>query len=86
LTHISTFYASPGASSERLFLFYGTIHQGVGAHDGGGVASEGEDIRTLVIPLEEALGKIASGEIADAKTIIGLQWLKLKLLAQPAGK
>ena len=86
LTHVSTFFISPGASSERLFLFYGSIHQVAGVHDGGGVASEGEDIRTLVIPLEEALSKITSGEIADAKTIIGLQWLKLKLLAQPAGK
>jgi ADP-ribose pyrophosphatase len=86
LTFVSTFFASPGASSERLSLFYGTIHRVVGAYDGGGVASEGEDIRTLVIPLEEALGKITSGEIADAKTIIGLQWLHLKLLTQPAGR
>jgi ADP-ribose diphosphatase len=75
LKHLTTFYLSPGASTERLFLFYGTIQPLDKVALGGGNAQEGEDIRTFLVPLGAALNKIFSGEIVDAKTIIGLQWL-----------
>jgi len=42
--------------------------------------SEGEDIISLEISLEDALGKIRSGEIMDAKTIIGIYWLENQLV------
>ena len=74
------FYTSPGASSERLFLYYGTVTPTDKVAIGGGLASEGEDVRTVVMNLDEAMGKVALGEIIDAKTIIGLQWLKLRSL------
>jgi hypothetical protein len=41
--------------------------------DGGGDASEGEDIEVLELPLERALAMIGSGEIQDGKTIMLLQ-------------
>ena len=75
LRHIFTFYPSPGASSERLFLFYGNLQPMNKVANGGGETSEGEDIRILLMPLADALDKITTGEIMDAKTIIGLQWL-----------
>lgn len=78
LEHILTFYLSPGGSSERIFLYYSEISPESQVGAGGGVTAEGEDIRTVVLPVEEALAKLDAGEIVDAKTIIGLQWLRLR--------
>jgi ADP-ribose pyrophosphatase len=46
----------------------------------GGLACEDEDIKSHEFTLEEALQKIKSGEIMDAKTIIGIQWLENRQL------
>jgi ADP-ribose pyrophosphatase len=81
MTLLYTFYPSPGASSERLFLYYGTIQPAGKVADGGGNHREGEDIKTVIMSLDDALSQIASGNIVDAKTIIGLQWLKLQSLS-----
>ena len=84
LVSVMTFYLSPGASSERLFLYYGSVQAMSKVARGGGNPGEGEDIRTVVVPLDTALDKIASGAIVDAKTIVGLQWIKLKSLQSQA--
>ena len=77
LRFISKFYLSPGGTSERIWLYYASIKPTDRVGAGGGVSYEGEDIRTVVIPYQEALMKIETGDIVDAKTIIALQWLKL---------
>jgi hypothetical protein len=41
------------------------------------VAEEGEDIATVELPFEEALAMAGDGRIADAKTIMLLQWAAL---------
>jgi len=77
LEHITTFYPSPGGSSERIFLYYSEVTYEQGSYDAtGGLPCEGEDIKSHEISLEDALMKIKSGEIMDAKTIIGIQWLE----------
>ena len=77
LEHIATFYPSPGGSSEQIFLYYSEVSGETTIHNNsGGLADEGEDIMSLELSLEDALGKISSGEIIDAKTIIGLYWLE----------
>ena len=68
---------SPGADTERLTLFLGLI-EGPAAGDGGGLHAEGEDIEVLRLPFAGALDMVASGQIADAKTIILLQYAALK--------
>jgi nudix-type nucleoside diphosphatase (YffH/AdpP family) len=78
LQHISTFYLSPGGISERIFLFYARVSTTQRVSVGGGLAAEGENIRVVTLPLQEALHRLQSGRILDAKTIIGLQWLKLQ--------
>lgn len=80
LQHISTFYLSPGGASERIYLYYAQVSPKNHVSRGGGVINEGEDIHTLVMPVLTALRKITTGEIVDAKTIIGLQWLQLHKL------
>jgi nudix-type nucleoside diphosphatase (YffH/AdpP family) len=75
---ITTFYVSPGGSSERIFLYYVEVKSADRIAPGGGVPAEGEDIQLVELTLAEALTAVSSGEIMDAKTIIGLMWLKDK--------
>lgn len=77
--HVATFYLSPGGSSERVILFYGEVDDGLRVSDGGGVATEGEDIAARRLPLDDLDGVLARREIADAKTLVGLLWLKDRL-------
>ncbi len=79
LTHISTFYVSPGGTSERIFLYYAEVDNAGKIADGGGVATEHEDIQILEFSLAELWEALKSGQIVDAKTIVGLMWLQNKL-------
>ncbi len=73
LREVANAFMSPGALTERVSLFIGTYSPEDRSSDGGGVATEGEDIEAIELPLTEAYGMIASGDIVDAKTIILLQ-------------
>lgn len=85
--HIATFYPSPGGSSERIFLYYSEVSGARARYkETGGILSSGEDTKAVELSLDEALEKIKSGEIMDAKTIIGIFWLEnrqRKHLKQP---
>jgi nudix-type nucleoside diphosphatase (YffH/AdpP family) len=76
LQHIATFYVSPGGSSERIALFYGEVDRAGRVGAGGGVATEGEDIQLREFSLQELWEAVDAGEIDDAKTLIGLLWLR----------
>lgn len=73
------FYTSPGASTERMFLFFAEVSSRDKIEKGGGKEDEQEDIKLLKIPLSE-IDYYLSKKIEDAKTIIALQWLKLHYL------
>jgi len=77
LTYLLTFYASPGASTERIHVYLGYLDEGHRIGTGGGVPAEHEDIRVTEIPLTKALEMVEQGDIRDAKTIIALQHLAL---------
>jgi ADP-ribose pyrophosphatase len=78
--HIATFYPSPGGSSERIFLYYSEVSGEQARYKAtGGLSHEGEDIKVVELSLEEAMAKIQSGEIMDAKTILGIFWLVNRL-------
>ena len=74
--HINTFYPSPGGSSELIYLYYSEVS---GEHarynETGGLLASGEDIKVIELTLTQALAKIKTGEIMDAKTILGIYWL-----------
>ncbi len=72
---ISEFYLSPGGSSERVLLYYAEVDDSTRTGPGGGLTAENEDIKTLSYTLSDLRRMVASGEIADAKTIIGILWL-----------
>ena len=70
-------FMSPGSVTERLSLFIGIV-EGVPAGGGGGLEHEGEDIEILRLPFAEALKMVETGEIADAKTVMLLQYAELR--------
>lgn len=77
--HISTFYVSPGGTSERVWLYYMTISPASEKSAGGGLAHEGENIRRHMVSVTEAMKMMDCGVIQDAKTIIALQWLQMQM-------
>jgi nudix-type nucleoside diphosphatase (YffH/AdpP family) len=72
-------YMSPGAVTEIIHLYLGEYSDDMKVNKGGGLEEEDEEIEVLEIPIETALKWITSGEIRDAKTIILLQFLALRL-------
>lgn len=78
LVRIATVYASPGGSSERLHILSGTVTFRSDLPATAGLEEEGEDIRTVLLPVSEALSRLEVGSIEDAKTVIALQWLALQ--------
>lgn len=78
-TAIGTFYLSPGGSSERIHLFYAEVCDDDRVSEGGGLASEGEDIRVVRVPAGE-LEDLLRGGVQDAKTFIALQWFQHNVL------
>ena len=70
---------SPGAVTERLHLFVGPYDRSMRVGDGGGVRGEGEEIDILELPFADALAMISDGLIADAKTILLLQYAALNI-------
>lgn len=71
-------YMSPGSVTEKLSLFLAEYDADSKVSAGGGLEDEGEDIEVLEFGIDAALQMIASGEIADAKTIMLLQHVRLK--------
>ncbi len=69
-------YMSPGSVTEILYFFIAKYTNDTEKNIGGGI--DNEDIKVLEIPFAEALGKIKSGEIKDAKTIMLIQHLRLE--------
>ena len=74
-------YMSPGSLTEKCACFLGRYTPGQQASAGGGLADEGEDIEVFELGLDEALARVATGAISDAKTIMMRQALALRLAA-----
>ncbi len=79
LTHIATFYVSPGGTSERNMLYYVEVSNADRVSQGGGKVSEHEDIELVEMTLPELWQALDNGDIVDAKTLIAAQWLRNKL-------
>jgi nudix-type nucleoside diphosphatase (YffH/AdpP family) len=77
LEHVFDVYMSPGSVTERIGFYAASYGPSTRTHEGGGLQEEGEDIEILELPFRRALEMIRSGEIADAKTIMLLQWAAL---------
>lgn len=71
-------YMSPGSVTEILYFFIAEYAKEMKVADGGGVAHEEENIEVLETGIDEAMNMIETGAIKDAKTIMLLQYVRLK--------
>ena len=81
LQHLAGFYTTPGFSNEYIHLFAARDLRPMEA-----TPDEDEDITTVWIPLADAVGMIATGEVRDAKTIIGLLMAESRINAAGIGR
>jgi len=77
LEHVLDAYMSPGSVTERIHFYAAPYAPTDRVTEGGGLPEDGEDIEVLELPFAEALAMVVDGRIADAKTIILLQWAAL---------
>lgn len=73
-------YTSPGALTEKMYLFVAEYDYSMKVNAGGGLDCEDEDIEVLEIPFSRALEMIENEEIQDAKTIMLLQYAQINKL------
>jgi len=78
IEHVFDVYMSPGSVTESIHFYAAPYTSASRTGAGGGVADDGEDIETCELAFADALAMIATGEIADAKTIMLLQWAALR--------
>lgn len=76
LEFMTSYLSSPGGTTERLYLYLAKTDL---SKAGGiyGLDNEDEDIKVHVMPYDEAIARLNSGEIDNAATVISLQWLAL---------
>jgi ADP-ribose pyrophosphatase len=73
---VCEYFVSPGYSNEYLHVYCGRVD----ASNAGGVyglEEENEDIRTLVVPADEAFRMVQEGNIRTSPAIASLLWLQL---------
>jgi GDP-mannose pyrophosphatase NudK len=75
-------YMSPGSVTEIIHFFVAEYSNSMKISEGGGVASEHENIDVLELSFDLALEMIATGAINDAKTIMLLQYAKINALLE----
>ncbi len=71
-------YMSPGSVTEIIYFFIAEYDASMKISDGGGVQTEQEEIEVLELKYKEAMNMIDKGQIKDCKTIMLLQYIKLK--------
>lgn len=71
-------YMSPGSVTEILHMFVAEYSPEMKINGGGGLEEEQEEIEVLELSINQAMAMIESGEIKDGKTIMLLQYVKLR--------
>lgn len=71
LNYLFPFYATPGASTERVHLFHAKVTSKDKIQKGGGAKNEIEDINIVSVKIKD-IKKMIGNEIIDGKSIIGI--------------
>ncbi|MBQ4798428.1 NUDIX domain-containing protein [Pseudoalteromonas sp. MMG006] len=77
LEFMLSYLSSPGGTTERLYLYLARADLSQVQTGVYGLESEGEDIKTHVLSVDDALTRLNNGEIDNAATVICMQWLAL---------
>jgi ADP-ribose pyrophosphatase len=79
---LTDFWTAPGFATERMFLFLATDLAAAGPDRLD--PDEDEVLELVRLPWREALASAERGEIADAKTLVGIFWLARRMGAEAA--
>lgn len=71
-------YTSAGSLTELLYLYVAPYTKDQKVSEGGGLKKEGENVEVIEVPFDEAMQMLENGDIQDAKTIMLLQYARLK--------
>ncbi|MBH0057354.1 NUDIX domain-containing protein [Pseudoalteromonas sp. SWXJZ94C] len=77
LEFMLSYLSSPGGTTERLHLYLARADLSEVKSGVYGLETEGEDIRTHILTVDEALTRLNNGEMDNAATVICMQWLAL---------
>jgi nudix-type nucleoside diphosphatase (YffH/AdpP family) len=75
---ISTFFSSPGGSTEVIYLYFAEVRKIDKTDEGGGVKGDGEDIEIAEYDIDDFFTRLTAGEFEDPKLIIAGQWFMAK--------
>lgn len=68
---LNIMYPSPGYTSEKIYIYFSKDLKTGKVH-----LDEGENVETVMVPVNEAVQMILDGKINDSKTIIGILMVK----------
>lgn len=77
---VMTAYTSPGAITEKMYLFVAEYNKSMKISEGGGLDTENEEIEVLELPFNDVLNMVKNQEIIDAKTIMLIQYAQINQL------
>lgn len=83
LHQLGRFFSSPGGSSELIYLYFASATSAQRVAPGGGIRSEGEDIRVVELTPEDLFARLDASEIEDPKLIIAGRHLRELLKLAP---
>lgn len=78
LHYALSYLSSPGGMTERIYIYLAQV-DAESASEYGGLASEHEDIKVTPRPRTEVMAMLEAGQVDNAATVIGLQWLAIHL-------
>ncbi len=75
LHEVAQYYPSPGAKTEYIYSYVGLADLPDGSAGTGGLDTEGEDIRSHLVPFDRLMALVASGEAQCGPLILTALWL-----------
>jgi ADP-ribose pyrophosphatase len=80
IQHLSSFFASPGYTSEMFHLYYAEVKNEDKVAEGGGLEEENESIEVAEISSAHFFELLNNNKIVDAKTVVGGLLIKQRKL------
>ncbi len=74
---IAEFFAAPGYTTEKFYVYYTKVKSSDRKTKGGGLASENEFIQIEEMPVKKFIELATKGKFNDAKTLVAAQWFLL---------
>jgi nudix-type nucleoside diphosphatase (YffH/AdpP family) len=77
LHKVAGYYPSPGGIAQYLVSYIGITELADDRRKVGGLESEGENIRNLLVTYEQLVTMLEAGELVNAPLVLSVQWLML---------